>query len=381
MRMSPLVRWAATPAILTGWLLTAGSAWAAPEIKDEAGFFKAETLKKANAMLQEIERKHKRDLVIETFKSVPAGMEAKATSKDNQVKTQFYEEWSRDLAREAHVNGVFVLMTRNPGHVEIVVGTETSHKLFTQEDRKKLQEILAGKFRERQFDEGLLEGITFVQRTYDRNDEPEHAKKVAAPPVHPPANRQNAEGAGIGGIGAGIGGLLCFGLLIVVGIWILFAVIRAISGAGRGGYGPGMGGGGGGGPGMGGGGYGGGGGGGGFMSSMFGGLFGAAAGSWMYDRFFRGDSPHSGGALGGSQSYGDQGDAGGGSSGLPDDQDYSGGGSDFDNSGGGGGGGDFGGDSGGGGGDFGGGGGDFGGGGGDFGGGGGGDFGGGGGDF
>jgi hypothetical protein len=109
------------------------------------------------------------------------------------------------------------------------------------------------------------------------------------------------------------------------------------------------------------------------MSGLLGGMFGAAAGNWIYDSFFRGG--HSSG-WGGSQAYGDS----PGSAPEPRDTDYTGTGGDFGDAGGGGaGGGDFGG-GGGGGGDFGGGGGDFGGGGGDFGGGGG-DFGGGGGDF
>ena len=98
--MSRMVRWAAIPAIVAGWLMIAGSAWAAPDVKDEAGFFSGETLKKANAMLQEIDHKHKRDLVIHTFKSVPAGMEEKAASKDESVKAKFYEEWARELARD-----------------------------------------------------------------------------------------------------------------------------------------------------------------------------------------------------------------------------------------------------------------------------------------
>ena len=137
----------------------------------------------------------------------------------------------------------------------------------------------------------------------------------------------------------------------------------------------------------------------GFMGSLMTGMLGAAAGNFMYDRFFRGGQSHdygssaanAGGGYGGGSTGGSQGDpgtgyAGGGdydqadtsapagtSGGADYDQDLTGGsgGGDF------GGGGNTGGDFGGGGGDVGGG--DFGGSGGDFGGGGGGDFGGGGG--
>ena len=73
---------------------------------------------------------------------------------------------------------------------------------------------------------------------------------------------------------------LCPILIVVAIAWIVIGLIRSFTGAGRGGPAPGSyaGGGYGGGPGDG----GGGGGGGGFMSSLVGGMFGAAAGNWMY---------------------------------------------------------------------------------------------------
>jgi uncharacterized protein len=96
------------------------------------------------------------------------------------------------------------------------------------------------------------------------------------------------------------------------------------------------------------------------MSGMLGGLFGAAAGSWMYDRFVRGGTDDFTGSHGGTGNAVTPDDASGGGRGDFGDDPGSGGG-DFggDDAGGGG---DAGGDAGGGdagGGDFGGGGGDF----------------------
>jgi len=167
-----------------------------------------------------------------------------------------------------------------------------------------------------------------------------HARPAAiAPqgrPLHatpPPAKPAGAESSMLRWIVIAVG---VFG-----GVWLLMAVMRAMSG-GSGGGGAGS---------MGGAGVGGGGG---FMTSLLGGLFGAAVGNWMYDSFFRG----SGGGWGASDAYGADPSTGNESAGEDFGDDTPGG--DFDGSGGG----DFGGgDSGGG--DFGGG--DFGGG--DFGGG------------
>ena len=71
-----------------------------------------------------------------------------------------------------------------------------------------------------------------------------------------------------------LGAWLCIGVVVLLGIWLVFALVRAFTGGGGGGGGGGYGG-------------GGGGGGGGFFPALMGGLFGAAAGMWLYDCFIR----------------------------------------------------------------------------------------------
>src|SRR5262249_45521995 len=89
-------------------------------------------------------------------------------------------------------------------------------------------------------------------------------------------------------------GYVCLGIAALVMVWVIFGLIRSATGGARGGYaggGPGYAGG----PGF------GGGGGGGFFSSLLGGMFGAAAGMWMYNHFFGGGTPSVGaGDLGGA---------------------------------------------------------------------------------
>ena len=70
----------------------------------------------------------------------------------------------------------------------------------------------------------------------------------------------------------GVGGWICLGLCVLLGVWLVIGIIRAFTGGGGGGGGYG----------------GGGGGGGGFGSSLMGGLFGAMAGMWLYNSMFGG---------------------------------------------------------------------------------------------
>jgi uncharacterized protein len=346
--MSSIIRWAMVPALLAGCLINTGAVFAsAPQVKDDGKFFKADAIQKANDIIKEIERGHQKDLIIETMEKGPAGSEAKPKGSE---RDQLFNEWARKRAKELGVKGIYIAISRTPSHIQIEVGQETLKRAFTARDRTSLRELLIGKFREKQFDAGLVEAAEFVRDTMDSNLGRARTK----------AAQQQAPA---GGFGSSLAGLICFGLVAVVVIWLVMGLIRAFTGSrgGGGGYRGGPGGGSG--PGYGGG---GGGGGGGFMSGLMGGLFGGAAGSFLYDRFFRGDSGHS---SWGSQAFGGESGTAGGME--RQDQDYSGTGGDFGDdagsSGGEAGGGDFGG------GDFGGG--DFGGG--DFGG----DSGGGGGDF
>ena len=358
--------------VLAGWLAAAApvSAMAvAPVIKDEGKFFSEGAVDNANNKIREIHHDFGKDLLIETFASVPADLAKDVDLQDKEARSKFFEKWARERAREADANGISILICKSPAHIQVEVGNHTREKDFTLKDRDELAKILIEKFREKKYDEGLLEAVDFVAKRLKANgaragvrapEGSEWGRRAAGvPAVIPGANNQG------GGIMSGLVGLLCVGAVVLLGLWVVVGLFRAITGAGRGGYAPGGYGGGG----PGGGGYGGGGGGGGFMSSLMGGLFGAVAGNWMYNSFFGGG----GHSWGGQSGSGDAGYTGGSDASQPD-TDYSGTGGDFGGDDGGGGGGDFGGDSGGGGGDFGGGGGDFGGGGGDFGGGGGGDF-------
>lgn len=323
------LQWIVMPSLVSAWLLTAGSAHAR-DVRDQAGLFSASGVQKADEIIREIKNRFHKDLVIETFKSVPPDKADQVKKMNREQRERFYDEWARERAQAERVNGIYILITQTPGHVEVEVGDETE-EFFPLQDAKELKSGMARKFNDKLWDEGLLDGCRFVEH------------RLAAH-MHGAALR-GEEGVRGQPRGNPIMGWICLAIVGVGLVWLVIALIRAFSGGGGGGgYG---------------GGYGGGGGG--FMSGLMGGLFGAMAGNWIYNSFFGHSSD-----LGSSSYAGDAGTYGTGT-----DTDYTGTGGDFGDDAGGGG--DFG-DSGGG--DFGGG--DFGGG--DFGGGdfGGGDFGGGG---
>jgi uncharacterized membrane protein YgcG len=168
--MMPSVRRAGMTLLLAAGLLGAGVASAAlllvSEVKDEGGFFKPEAISKANKLIRDIKNQHKKDLVIETYKGVS---EKRKDDLEKLGKARFFEEWARNRARALEVNGIYILICKEPPHLQVEIGNETQKKAFTLRDRDRLIELLVGRLKEKEYDEGLLETVEFVNKTLGNN--------------------------------------------------------------------------------------------------------------------------------------------------------------------------------------------------------------------
>lgn len=264
-------------------------------VHDRAGLFSKEAVRQADGIIAQIRKEfHKKGVVVETFAGIP---ENKQQAFKNEAHNLFYADWVNERTRQERVDGVYVLIVKKPGHVEVGVGEKTQERAFTLANRNELTKIFAGRFRAQQYDEGLLEGVRYVQD----------------------AMKANLAGTAEGAAGGGFNwmGLICVGLVVLGVIWLVIGIFRAMSGggagAGSGGMAPGMG------MGM--------GGGGGFMTGLLGGLFGAMAGNWLYHSFFGGGS-----GWGTPAAYGGDTSSTGPDAGPDAGQDFSSTGADFDDS-------------------------------------------------
>src|SRR5690349_10173017 len=112
-------RWLLIPALVAGWLGLAALAPAAnvaPVIKDDGKFFSAEAVSKANKKIKEIAQNYNKDLLIETFSEIPAD---RKESYKPENKREFFEKWAREQAHENAVNGVYVLICKQPPHLQV----------------------------------------------------------------------------------------------------------------------------------------------------------------------------------------------------------------------------------------------------------------------
>ncbi len=161
-------RWLLLLGLLVVWLGLASPAPAVfpPPIKDDGKFFSAEFVEKANKKIKEIYSSSKKDLVIETYATVPEG---KKLPEDKNKLGEFFAEWAKARSEELGVNGVYVLICKSPTRLQIQVDTETRKRAFTAKDRDRLQQKFIAGFKEKKFDDGLKDGIDAVEAAFRAN--------------------------------------------------------------------------------------------------------------------------------------------------------------------------------------------------------------------
>src|SRR5262249_20167757 len=152
--------------------------------------------------------------------------------------------WSR--ARTIGLDGVYVLICKNPEHVHVLVYPDTPEQGFTDENARVLRKRLIGQLKKAP-DAALAEAVVFVRGTVE-----------GSLSEHQSASSSIAFGTIAAIVGA------------VFGAWLLLSLMRAVLFHGDAAADPGH------------------------VSLSAGflaALFGTTAGHWMYDRVFRAHAP------------------------------------------------------------------------------------------
>ena len=268
--MTRLRWWIALPALLVA---TSGPALAF-DIRDKAGMFSAEAVRKAESELDRISDEYK----------VPVTIETVGTLEGDSINAVLKRE-----AKKIDARGLYVLIAKKEHKIQAEVSPQYAKHLGGAREEAVYKSFEPG-FMKGDFDAGLMAGVSKIDSVFsEAKAEAGGSIRSETPAVRPGARQAPRGGAAVPNKPSMGAGSLIWIVLGILGLLIFFRIIGAIFSAGRGGYanqgqmmgrGPGYGG-----PGYGGG-YGGApAGGGGFMSSMFGGIGGALAGNWLYDQF------------------------------------------------------------------------------------------------
>ena len=258
--MNTLTRRLFLPALAATLLLgTAGARAAAGGIQDDGAFFSEFAKVNATGTIKDVAARLHKDIAVQTFASVPDDMKAAVLQSDKAATNRGFSQWAEQLARSKGVNGVLILLVKQPAHLQVVVGTDTLRQAFTLTDRVTLIQRMLEQLRNKKNDDALIDAVNFISTTMTS-----HRSGAAAPLSSRVHSTQHGGSSWLPTIG--------IVLLIWVGFSLIRGLFRSMSGGGAGGGGMGQ-------PSY-------GGGGGGFFQNMMGSMFGAAAGMWMYDNFF-----------------------------------------------------------------------------------------------
>jgi hypothetical protein len=261
-------------------------------IIDSAGFFSDAAKQEAAKLITDAARESRKDLCIESLKELPKEIQSAVGSQNKAGADRLYEQFTVKQAAKNKVNGVYILLVRQPAHLHVVVGDETAHRVFTMRDKEALLDLMLGHLRKKEFDEALLKGSRFVTATMKANTLP----GISSSDHWPKSDMGLISGGKFGWLGTA--------LIVLLAVMLISRLIGAIFSGGS----PGLGGS----PAS----------GGGFFGSLMGSLFGAAAGMWIYDHFF--------GHQGGQSAFGADSSGPIETDGGMQDKDYSGSGADFD---------------------------------------------------
>jgi uncharacterized membrane protein YgcG len=152
-----MIRWTPTVALLAALGLCAPAlAVFPPALKDDGKFFSKEGAEKANQKIREIYEKYKKDVVVETIATLTADQEKKI-KEDGEAK--FFAKHTSDRGKEIGLNGVYILVCKKPKYLRVHMDPETQKHAFTASNRAATVGKIVARFKEDEFDAGLLDGL------------------------------------------------------------------------------------------------------------------------------------------------------------------------------------------------------------------------------
>lgn len=135
---------------------------AADRIKDQAHLFSPEAIKKATEELRDLAQRFEREVVVETYPRVPADDVDKVRAMSREERSKYFRTWASQRLRSAAINGVLILICKEPSHLEVQFSGHL-RSIFSEKDAQRIAELMIARFRDKKFDEGLLEAIGAIR--------------------------------------------------------------------------------------------------------------------------------------------------------------------------------------------------------------------------
>ncbi|MCY2992811.1 MAG: TPM domain-containing protein [Planctomycetota bacterium] len=219
------------PVVLAGWFGVADRALASHGVNDDGKFFSADAVARASQKIKDLYRDYQKDLLIDTVPLIPPSLKAEY---DKEGKKKFFQSWSRKRAGDVKVKGIYILICRQPGHLQIEVDETTRDRGFPLAERNRLMQKLLPLLDEKKCDAALLEAVDVITTTLRSNlGKPRVEAGGAVAPPAPRAPVRPVQGLPVMGNKPHTGGFphgwICLGVAgVAIGL-VIFAVLRSCS--------------------------------------------------------------------------------------------------------------------------------------------------------
>jgi hypothetical protein len=168
-------------------------------VLDEAGLFSPAAIDAARDKIHQIRKEYHCAVLIDTLSRAPAADWSKATSWSGRKRAEYFRAWAKERSRELGVEGIHILICKQPRHVAVVAWPERFAEQFSEKDCTDIERLLTRQLL-RSPDETLLTALDRVRKDLEGHRQP-------GPPSVP------------------LGPLFAF-IAGAVGLWLVLASLR-----------------------------------------------------------------------------------------------------------------------------------------------------------
>ena len=161
------------------------------EVKDDAKFFKADTVKKVNEAIRDFDKKGIR-LAVETLpvpkdaaeklrafsawlellketgvQPPPKDITDKLKGLDKKAREEYFTRWAGKRAKELGATTILILVTDEPKHLEVSMTPEVEKKGLSAKDRAALVRAMIDRLNKGQIDDALLDAVSTLRKELD----------------------------------------------------------------------------------------------------------------------------------------------------------------------------------------------------------------------
>src|SRR5262249_43146630 len=98
-------------------------------------------------------------------------------------KNKVFDQWLVQREQTLKPDGIYMLICKDPPHIQVGVSDKVRQKLFRDSDRDQLVKTVIARFREKDFDGGLAQGLAFIDQSMQKSLAAAQPPKAEVPPV------------------------------------------------------------------------------------------------------------------------------------------------------------------------------------------------------